>query len=494
MTLQAQAPAEPDNLDDDEHLPRKRRRTAPPHSQLIDAALASPARWGPVLAAMLQLHGHSLPAAAFQTALAGVTTQLEHAFAVVGSAVSGSAGPSSGGQVQAASQRLLWLLRIAHELAVAWPAQLHPAAHSQASSAGCGGRGSPGLTASEDAQDWQHMWTMLVDALSVDHIDVNRDQATAVPANCTDAMLWLMQALLHQRLVTVAAKAALAARFAPLNIPPFNHAALALLAALFEGEPCSSQHDADARDWLLSYCVQSLEYAFETSGTLGPLLAAVSAVMGGHRAHIAAAAADLAGEGGASSPAVGDLPVPTVTGETAQWWYVDGDTARLDVQMRDLGSTQELLARRLAHTLRRQLVQLLDAAELQRSGDTSSSSSASGSSQHGDAQQGTVTLARQLQGWLASKYADRLKHTLQSLVAGLNDADGTDERTVILVLAACMAATAAVADAQQLPVAVGEDNAFVALLQMLVDALLQAGTAIKVGLKLMHCHFCYSAS
>jgi hypothetical protein len=134
---------------------RKRSRSASagplspsaPSAPLLPRALAQPARWGPVLATFVRQHGHGLPLAFFRGAAAGVGRVLaaeaaqESGTVAAASAAGGAAtaaaapaaahnaaapippppapgGPSGGTR----DVRLLWLLRIAAELVVAWPA------------------------------------------------------------------------------------------------------------------------------------------------------------------------------------------------------------------------------------------------------------------------------------------------------------------------------------------------------------------------------------
>jgi hypothetical protein len=297
--------------DPDFDLPRKRTRTAAPISRLVDVCADRAARWGPPMAALLRQHGAtalhgavegSMSAAAAAAAggggccyatllLRGIAARLPAQLAAAGrergaGAAAGAAGPGSGSNgpqaaagFRAAKQwdELLWLLRVSRELALVWPAQLHPAAAAAASQQpGIGGaqqqlRQEQLEQAEEAGVLWQRIWAAVVAftaecgaGAAAGQAPQSRTAGFGYAPAIREAAVWLLQTQLASRLRAASGgglnRPALAAQLRGLWAPPFADAEGALLAALANGEQLAGarQSDGNLHSSLVAACIQTI--------------------------------------------------------------------------------------------------------------------------------------------------------------------------------------------------------------------------------------------
>jgi hypothetical protein len=302
----------------DEALPKKRARPAAPISRLVDFCADRPGQWGPPLAALLRQHGPAALGGAVEgiggggdgggvcyalQMLRSVAVRLWHllgeatedaraAAATVaqgsGAGATGSGGAASSGGTAAGLtsakrwDQVVWLVRIARELALAWPAQLHPAEAGAAGAASCGGSGAAAALqraalaaqAGEAGRLWQVVWEAAVGYAA--------DGATAaLPAGLHSAFgyapalrratLWLLHAQLSAQLLAADGsgagsgarplnRPALAARLRRLWQPPFGDAEGVLLAAIASGGPLggAGRGSAGLQAALAAACIETL--------------------------------------------------------------------------------------------------------------------------------------------------------------------------------------------------------------------------------------------
>jgi hypothetical protein len=217
--------------------------------------------------------------------------------------------------------QVLWLLRSACELAVAWPASLHPLAAAAAAAAECTRNGSGNGPSSKvgsscaaaagglagvsyDAADgslkcggwteadvadagiaaaqcWQQLWTVLVEsAEGSSHSRLN--------GAVQEAICWQLHVLLAMKLVSPASKHAVSAQVMPLllgrpqlpqqppqqPLPPqqqpstmMNDAQLALIMSLYTGERTATHADVAVRKQLLHACIATSEILCSSSSS-----------------------------------------------------------------------------------------------------------------------------------------------------------------------------------------------------------------------------------
>lgn len=287
-------------------------------------------RWGPVVALLLHQHGPLVPPAflaALQQQLTTTVTRciaaLSHQDSQAAAGSSGAAGALAAGGLdrrsaspavaagtaagaaagvrgaQQLQQQLLWVCRCLCELALCWPAVLHPLA--AAGNRDCAGSSAPSCLAAgvnweaagaaynssegscsqqpwqrADAaaahttcsSSWQQLWESCVGTLAA-----GQQQLSAHPA-VQESMTWLLHVLVAHKLVQLPSKAAVLLKLHRFWLPAqegsagelhynpeqqvvLTEAQLALLLSLCMGQHVSSQKEMDLRQQLLQACLST---------------------------------------------------------------------------------------------------------------------------------------------------------------------------------------------------------------------------------------------
>lgn len=340
-----------------------------PISRLVDSSANYPGHWGPPMAALLRQHGAGVLAGVTEDArdaaavapgsgrggcyalalLHGVASHLTELLATVAAEAAGEVGPGAGALTAQAQTRwndLLWLLRVARELALVWPAQLHPA--GTAAAGYNGGGQSAGFRGPQQPQEqerqaraedagrlWQQVWDATVAFVSrCERPDGDKPPhhhagagGAALLQHVGDAATWLLQAQLAARLLSARS---------PLNRPavaeqlqdklwkaPVGDAASALLATLAAGGRLGGggQKERHLREALLRACTDTIcgspggggATALSAPLPLGaspPVLAALHALLSAPPALMGAPLLELNCESAAAGPAVADCSSP----------------------------------------------------------------------------------------------------------------------------------------------------------------------------------------
>ena len=202
------------------------------------------------------------------------------------------------GQSAGQSGRSTWLLRLLYELAVAWPALLHPA-RTNSSSSGSSSRSNVGQQsrpASATAGSlWQQVYEAALEAVAAvagqKAASGSGSSSTSQVATATAAaepLLWLLAALLEQQLVSpqqvAAHRLALATALMPLlqfsgqtSCQAIDAACCCLTALLQSGSAVApttvglSQQELHLRCQLLQPCLQHIAVAAAVAGPDGGL-------------------------------------------------------------------------------------------------------------------------------------------------------------------------------------------------------------------------------
>lgn len=280
-----------------------------------------------------------------------------------------AAGPATPAQ-QASALATTWALRWLAELALAWPPGLRlPLAgagrHAAAGNGQAGDSGSTSGSASlkeqqEAAGLWAGVWGGLVQQLAA-------TAAQGLPAWLEEAALAVCCAVAHARLLPGAQLRAAALALPQVQRAALCPAALALLQAVHEVQPCSSGHDIAATVGLLPACMDAVAPAAASHlhAADGCLAAAVGLPPPGLGTSAAAPAAGQAvrsmlGLQGPGQYALawqgagqGDGSSTGPAWPHRCWWFPDSEALQHQQEVAQALCGEELAARLLAEEQRR---------------------------------------------------------------------------------------------------------------------------------------------